>query len=41
MMLLSTITIRMRPLSTRRMTNDFAKHKNNANEATKQKNDDK
>ena len=31
----------MRVVSTRTMTNDVAKHKNNANEAAKQENDGK
>ena len=41
MMLLSTRTMQMRPLSTRTMTNDIPKHNNYANEAAKQENDDK
>ena len=35
MMMLSTRTMQMMPLSTRTITTDFAKHKNNANEAAK------
>ena len=35
MMMLSTRTMQMRPVITRIMTNDVAKHKNNANEAGK------
>ena len=33
--------MQMKQLSTRTMTIDVAKHKNNANEAAKQENDDK
>ena len=38
MMLISTRTMQMRVLSTRKMTEDDDKHKNNANEAAKYKN---
>ena len=41
MIMLSTITMQMRPLCTRTMTNDVAKDKNNANGAAKNKNDAK
>ena len=41
MRVVRTRTLQMRPLSTRTMTNDIAKHNNNANEAAKQENDDK
>ena len=41
MMLLSTRTIQMRVLSTSTMTEDDDKHKNNANNAPKHKNDAK
>ena len=40
-MMLSTRTMQMMPLSTRTMTNDVAKHKNNAIEAAKLENDGK
>ena len=41
MMLLSTITMQMRPLSKRTMTNEVAKYVWNANEAAKHKIDAK
>ena len=41
MIILTTRIMQMRPLSTRTITIDVAMHKNNANEAAKQENDDK
>ena len=41
MRLLSTYTMENELLSTRKMTNDVANHKNNATEAVKLENDDK
>ena len=41
MTLLSTRTMQMRPISKRTMVEDDDKHKNNANEVAKNKNDAK